>query len=69
MYYYSKIELNFNEKLIKINKNVTSNKTKHVETEKKLNDNILSYTKLINDLSGEVKLTSKKGLTKDLINV
>ena len=36
--------------------------------EKKVNDHITSYTKLINDLSGEAKLISIKKLTKDLIN-
>ena len=41
----------FGEKLIKINKKVPSNKTKHAEAEKKLNDHITSDTKLINDLS------------------
>ena len=53
----------FDEKLWKINK-VTSNKPRDVEAEKKLNDHINSYTKLINDLSGEVKLISAKILTK-----
>ena len=58
----------FVERLIKINKKVTSNKTKHVETENKVNDHITSYTKLMNGLSGEVKLISTKGLTKNLRN-
>ena len=47
---------------------MTSNKTRHIESERKLNDHINSYTKLINDLLREVKLTSTKGLAKDLIN-
>ena len=34
----------------------------------KLSDYITSYTKLINDLSWEVKLIATKGLPKDLIN-
>ena len=34
----------------KVNDKVTSNKTKHVETEKKVNDHITLYAKLINDL-------------------
>ena len=37
---------------------------RHVEAEMKLNDHITSYTKLINDITGEVKLISTKGLTK-----
>ena len=45
------------ENFKKINNKVTSNKTKHVENEKKLNDMI---TKLINDLMREVTTTSKK---------
>ena len=45
----------FDEKQIKIN-SVTSNKARHKETEKKLNDHITSYIKLINDLSGELKV-------------
>ena len=47
----------FDKKLASINKKVTSNKTRHVEVDKKLNN-----------LSGKVKLISIKGLTKDLIN-
>ena len=43
-------------------------KTKHVEGEKKLNENITSYTKTGNGLSGEIKLISIKRLTKDLIS-
>ena len=46
----------FDEKQIKINNSVTSNKARHKETEKKLNDHITSYIKLINDLSGERKV-------------
>ena len=40
--------------------------TKDGEAEKKLNDHITSYTKLINDLSRED--LSTKGLAQDLIN-
>ena len=58
----------FDKKLCKINNKVTSNKTTHAEAEKKLNNQITCSTKLINDLSREVKLTSTKRLTKDLIN-
>ena len=58
----------FAEKLRKVIDIVTSNNTKDVETGKKLHDHITSYTKLINDLSGEVKLISGKVLTKDLIS-
>ena len=47
----------FDEKLRSINKNVTSNKTKHVEAEKKLND-----------VLEKVKLIPIKELAKDLIN-
>ena len=43
-------KINFDEKLRQINNEATSNKAKHVEAEKKLNDHITSYTKLINDL-------------------
>ena len=52
------------EELRKINYKITSNKTRHAETEKKLNDCVTYHTKLINDLLGEVKLISKKALTK-----
>ena len=37
--------------------------------EKKLNDYITSYTKLINDLTKEVKLISVERITKYLINI
>ena len=50
------------ENFKKINNKVTSNKTKHVENEKKLNDMI---TKLINDLMREVTTTSKKKKKKN----
>ena len=36
--------------------------------EKKLNDHITSYEKLLSGLLEKVKLISTKGLTKDLIN-
>ena len=49
--------IDFDKKLASINKKVTSNKTRHVEVDKKLNN-----------LSGKVKLISIKGITKDLIN-
>ena len=39
---------NFEGKLRKINSKVTSNNTSHAEAEKKLNDHITPYTKLIN---------------------
>lgn len=39
------------KKLIKIDKKVAWNKTKRVEGQKKLNDHIASYAKLINDIS------------------
>ena len=42
--------------------------TKHIEVERKSNDHITSYLKLINDLSKEVKPISTKWLKKDLIN-
>ena len=58
----------FDKKLRKNNDKVTLNKARHVEAEKKLNDQINSDTKLRNDLSREVKLISTKGLTKDLVN-
>ena len=61
-------EAGFDEKLMKANKRALSHETSHAETEEKLNDYITSYTKLLNDLLGEVKLISTKGLTKDLIN-
>ena len=44
------------EKLGNVYRKVTLNKTKDVETEKKLNDHATSYTKPINDLSRELKL-------------
>ena len=34
----------------------------------KLDDHSTSYTKLVNDLTENVKLISTKGLTEDLIN-
>ena len=37
-------------------------KQNYVETGKKLNDHTNSYSKLINDLSGDVKLISTKRL-------
>ena len=52
---------------MKTNENITSNKTKHVEAEKK-NYHKSSYLKLISDLSEEVKLISMIELTKDLRN-
>ena len=48
----------FDEKLAIINRKVNSSQVKHVE--KKLKDYMTSYTKLINDLTREVKLISKK---------
>ena len=58
----------FDEKLKNFNNNVTSNKSKHKEVGKKLNDHLTSSTELINDISKEVKLISTKGLRKHLIN-
>ena len=55
--------MDFDEKLRKIIYKVTSNETKHLEP-----DDITSSTKLINHLSGEVKLILAKELTNDLIN-
>ena len=52
----------------KINNEVTSNKTRYAETENNLSDHINSYIKLINHISREIKLISKKGLKKDSIN-
>ena len=46
-----------NENIIR---KVTSNKTRQVDVEKKLNDHTTSYTKLINDLTKEVKLIQQK---------
>ena len=48
---------NFDDKLKILNKNITSNKTKHGLTENELNE-----------LSKKVEAISTKGLTKDLIN-
>ena len=47
----------FDDKLKKLNKNVTSTNTKHVLVENELNEQ-----------SGKVNAISTKGLTKDLIN-
>ena len=55
----------FFKKLIK----VTSNKKRKVKPEMKRSDHVTCCTKLINDLSGEVKLIPTKELTKDLRNV
>ena len=52
----------FNEKLRK-----SKTWTKHVEAEQKLNDHVVLH-KTNKYLSREVKLISKKGLTKDLID-
>ena len=60
---FVKKKVDFDEKLRKIIYKVTSNETKHLEP-----DDITSSTKLINHLSGEVKLILTKELTKDLIN-
>ena len=43
---------------------MTSNKTKYVEVERKLNANINSYTILVNGLTREVSFMPTKGLTK-----
>ena len=56
------------EKLRISNNKVTSDKAEHVEAKKKLNYYVISSIKVINDLSGEVKWPSAKGLTKDSIN-
>ena len=45
----------FDEKLRNNNDKVTSNKIKHVQAEKRLNDEITSDTKLMNDLLGKLK--------------
>ena len=58
----------FNEKVRKISNKVTNDKTKYVEAEKKLDDHITSYTKLVIDLSGKVKLMSTNGSKIDLLN-
>ena len=57
-------------KLKSINNKVTTNKTRDVAAVRKLNDLIASYTKLINDLLGEVskKIQQKNLITRDLIN-
>ena len=41
---------------INVNKKVTPNEAKNIEAEKKLKEQITSYTKLINNLKKEVKL-------------
>ena len=46
----------FDEKLINTNKKGTSNKAKHVEAEKELNDHTTSCTKILNGLTREVKI-------------
>ena len=55
-------------KLRRIIIKVTSNKTRHVEAGKKLNDHITFYKKLLNDLLRNVKLILTKESTKDLMN-
>ena len=59
-----KKQTDFYEKLRKINNKVNSTKTRYIEAEKKLNN----LDKTNNDLLGELKLKSTKGLTKDFIN-
>ena len=61
-WYYWFHNTDFDKKLIEINKKVTSNKTKHLETEKKLTDHTTSCTKLINDVLEKVELIYTKGL-------
>lgn len=58
----------FDKKLRNFNNNVTSNKSKHIEVKKKLNDYLTSYAEVINDISKEVKLISANGSGKDLKN-
>ena len=58
----------FDEKLWNIGNRVISNKTKQVDTDKKLTDHQNYSTKLIKDLLKDVWLMSMKGLTKNLIN-
>ena len=48
----------FDEKLININRKIATNKERHVDIEKKLKDHITSCTKLINDLTRDIKLKS-----------
>ena len=49
-------QTDFDKKLISINKKIILNKTRHIEAEKKLNEQLTSYAKLINDLTQEIKL-------------
>ena len=58
----------FDEKLRKVKNKVTSNKTRHAASQKKLNGNFVSSKQVINYLSGKVKLISTKRLTEDLKN-
>lgn len=58
----------FDKKLRNFNNNVTSNKSRHIEVKKKLNDYLTSYAEVINDISKEVKLISANGSGKDLKN-
>ena len=50
----------FDAKLNNISNRVTSNKTKQVGAEKKLNDPITSYTKLTNTLARDTSQVSTK---------
>ena len=52
-------QIDFGEKLTKINNEVTSNDMRHVGAEEKLNDHITLYKKVINDLPGELKCQQK----------
>ena len=50
--------------LVNVNEKVSLDKTKYIEAERKLNGHITSYTKLINDISGEAKLISTNRINK-----
>ena len=56
------------QKIRKNNNKVNSNKAIHVKAEKKLNDNITFYAKLISVILRGVKLISTWGLTKTFIS-
>lgn len=59
---------NFWNELWQISNSVSSNKTKQMKNELKLDGYIICHQKLVNDLGKEVKLISIKALSESIIN-
>ena len=58
----------FWNELWQISNSVSSNKTKQMKNELKLDGYIICHQKLVNDLGKEVKLISIKALSESIIN-